>query len=288
MEIVTIRLFLHLLFLLSALAPFSRGEQGPAQQPRPVRRIPFRWVDPAKEPVLFAEIQRVFEPDLLPEARQDKGETRRSKHILRAGILGQTALVVIATRDAPDVPWEQAVAYNFDFETKEKYEIETQTNLWTWNYYGQARFEDTPYPDILFTFFDCTECEATRYLGAFQYDPNNHAWIMRSWGKRSQIYIGGDFQFVDIYVQRPACMFRVGKFENTRLDQAVVFCREWTFELDGKEKLHAIDDTYWIYGALDGKASQRTLSKNDEKRAALQFLCVENQSSKLCAGKSHK
>ena len=246
----------------------------------------FHWLDPVKDGNTLARIAQAFGNELKPDDPDKVApyEPAIEKGILRVGVYNGVALVLIEEKSSEDLA-TNVEPYSFDLESKRMSKIEMNLGVWIWTFYGYARFEAGAPPDVLFTYYSCWGCEATRLIGAFRYDSRDRAWKLRQWNDKEQIYIGGSHQFTDEGVEIPSCIFRIGRFEGNDLDQAVIFCREKTWGEDEKKPL-SVENLYWVYGVRNGHSTERELKKTVEKAAALRFICAENKSSRLCAGKT--
>jgi len=266
--------------LLTFLLLGLMSGQTPPAAPR------FHWLDPVKNGDTLAAITQTFENELKPDDPEKVApyEPAVEKRILRVGVYSGIALVLIEEKSAEDLA-TYVEPYSFDLELKRMSKIEMNSGVWMWSFYGYARFEAGAPSDVLFTYYSCWDCEATRLVGAFRYDSRDRVWKLRLWNEKEQIYIGGSHQYTDDGVEVPSCIFRIGRFEGNHLDQAVVFCRETTWGEDEKKPL-SVENLYWVYDVRNGQSAERELKKTDEKTAALQFICAANKSSRLCAGKT--
>jgi len=257
-----------------------------AGQSVPPGLLRFRWLDPVADSALIGEIGQIFAKELQAEMPRNPAEPIPSRRILKVGVLGASALVVLSQKDAPSAEWDWVWAFNLNLTTKTKTEIETQRPLWEWKFYGLSQFAPSDFPDLLFTFSSCTECEATHYVGAFRFDAAEGKWELRRWGEQEGVFVGADADMVGDEIYTTDCIFRAGRLGQDQLDQLVVFCRvEASADAVGAVP-RVLKETMSLYAVQDGRSKVREIKKSAEYDTLLGFVCATNGSAELCGNAS--
>jgi hypothetical protein len=98
-------------------------------------------------------------------------------------------------------------AFSFDLDTTKKARIQPKDSYYQWTFVKLASFEPSPTPDIIFSYFDCLECEKVELLSSFRFDPQEKRWKTRVWPENDpHLMIGSDNQLGE-----GVWMFRISK-----------------------------------------------------------------------------
>lgn len=241
----------------------------------------FRWLDRHADQREFSTIEASFAGELKP----DEAEKVRPylpmlyKSIVRIGIFGSSALVLIGERETKDSPDTCYFAFNYNMKSNDKAPIDTKSGCEEWKFKKLARFEVLPTPDIVFTFLSCTECEATYLLGSYRFDPKNQVWKQRTWsGEHDAIMIGAETQSGgegdDTYDYD--CQYKVADFEGNGFDDVAVRC------VVTGETTKSVEDTTTLYSVKKGQPRAVVIKSKVQLDAVEQALCEDYKKSKLC------
>ena len=133
----------------------------------------FRWLDKTKDAQPWARIEAAFANELKPDTTggEDSPSRFTKKFIARIGLYGTSTLVLVGQREDPS-PDQPALfqAYNYDLVANQKKKISGRSpdDLWQLRFLKEAKFEESPVPDMVFSFKDCSDCESVTLLGSFQ------------------------------------------------------------------------------------------------------------------------
>lgn len=245
----------------------------------------FRWLDDKKDSEVLAVLQKEFRAELAP------GEQNKPRSLRRVGVFGNSAIVQIDTDETEIVEGERhydyfSAAYNFNFVARKKNAISSIDKFWKWTLLKLSRFEAGAAPDIVFTYWTCTDCEAEHALGSFRYDAESKEWSVWRWDKSEKgmnneaIFIGSTTQNGDS-IFRYATIFKVQDFDGDHFDDVMVWSREKAYEWENESKLHSAKDTFVVYSIRAGRPIQSD-AKGSERRKLQNMLCAGNKIHELC------
>jgi len=140
---------------------------------------PFQWLDFKRDTDLLAKVMSALR------------ETEYT-HVREVGLVGNHALAVTSTRpkDVTDFGFytdlDRYQAFAVDLENGKARQI--------WSGYdfemaGEANFETSAVPDMLFRYKNCVECEPGTYLASFAFDSERTTWTLRRWDKEDAVLI---------------------------------------------------------------------------------------------------
>lgn len=133
-----------------------------------------------------------------------------------------------------------------------------------------ARFDRSPTPDVVFTYSDCTGCEADYFLASFEYK-SGKGWVARQWDKAYSLYLEGDPEPDDNVVSADY-LFKIKDWNGNGFDDVAVRRREIT---QVAKRRRQTDDSTTIYTAENGIFVGHTIT--DPKRR-------EQINTELCSG----
>jgi hypothetical protein len=242
----------------------------------------FKWLDPAKDGSLYERIRAVFDEELKPDdpEKVKPVEALLYKKLSRIGVFQSSALVLILERETATSKYgEYLRPFNYDLKTGEKSALGTGFYpLWEFN--KLVRFEQSTAPDIAFTYWSCTECEADHFVSSFRFDPADGKWKVRSWTNSDPILIGDDGKpLPELEVTNHDCLYRFGDFTGDGFEDLAVRC----LAIDQADRV--VDDTTTLYSVRHGQP-QAIAVKNPVQLAMLrEKLCANIKKSKLCPPK---
>jgi hypothetical protein len=242
----------------------------------------FRWLDAGKDAALFERIKSAFADELKPDDPEKVKPVAAQlyKRISRIGVFETSALVLIAERETPAPTYgDYFLAINYDLKTGKKAAFEK--GFMKWKFKKFVLFEYSRMPDIVFTHYSCTECEADFLLGSFRFDSKDEAWKIRNWGERNNaIMIGGD-TLADSAdgIYDYDCLFKFADFNGDGFDDLAVRC------LGIGEQGKILEDTTTIYTVQRGQSEVIAVKDPRQLAAVREKLCTDVKKSKLCPSK---
>ncbi|MDP9161978.1 MAG: hypothetical protein M3O09_17350 [Acidobacteriota bacterium] len=232
------------------------------------QRHQFRWVTARTDSAIYEQIRAEFALELAPDSYDAKSNVVREfvKTIERIGLRGNTLLVVIGEKEDKTDPYTVFRAFSFDLRTKTKLPVRSKGVewLWMWRFEKVAHFTSADDTDVTFQFFDCTECEAERLLGSFNYVPSTGSWEVRQWSKEdgAALVIGSDVQYGDDGPLWYDCLHAVSDITGDGLDDVAVRCRE-SLQPDAEKGFKRVtSDTTVLYTAVGGRLTRAVVGKN--------------------------
>jgi hypothetical protein len=269
-----------LVILLFALtAAFSSSAQN-AESPTQG----FKWLDSAKDATLFQQIKTAFSEDLKPDDPEKVKPVvaQLYKRISRIGVYQSSALVVILEREtATSTEGDYFQPFNYDLKTGKKEAFDRGFRLWKFN--KLVRFEPSKIPDVVFTYWSCTECEAEHLLDSFRFDPEIGEWKLRSWDDRDNndaILIGDDGSFLGEEAEtNHDCLFGFDDFTGDGSEEVAVRC----LVIDPNHRV--VDDTTTIYAVRNGRPKVIAVKDPAQLVTIRKTLCTGIKKSKLCPQK---
>jgi hypothetical protein len=264
---------------LALAAPWSLSAQNAESSTRG-----FKWLDPIKDVTLFQQIKAAFSEELKPDDPEKVKPVvaQLYKKISRIGIYQSSALVLILERETPTSPYgDYFQPFNYDLKNGKKEAFEGGFYLWRFNKF--ARFEASAVPDVVFTYWSCTECEGEHLLGSFHFDPAAGEWEVRRWGDKDNddaIIIGDDGKvFSEEDDTNYDCLYKFGDFTGDGFDDIAVRC----LAIDQSNRI--VNDTTTIYAAQHGRPQVIAVKDPSQLGAIREKLCTDIKKSKLCPSK---
>jgi hypothetical protein len=257
----------------------------------------FRWLDRTKDAQQWVAIQAAFANELKPDTTSGEDSPRRfaTKFIPRIGLYGSSTLVLIGQREdpSPDQP-TLFQAYNYNLVAKQKNKISGRApeELWQLRVLKEAKFEDSPVPDIVFSFKDCSECESVTLLGSFQYGAKVAAWSLRAWGTEQAdkrppyLEIAADIDTgtikkVDVLIVTK-CAYRIADFNEDGLDDIADWCRVSYVRMDPPEKEISTEDRTILFTRKEGSIGLREVLDKEESASIRKQICSTQSKKAPC------
>lgn len=263
------------LFLALAVSCSSWAKSPESSKPR------FKWLDPTKTDVkLYTQIKAVFGEELKPDDPEKVKPVvaMTYKKISRIGVFQSWALVLILERETPASKYgDYFEPFNYNLRTGKKEGLGKGFYLWKFN--KLARFEPSAVPDIVFTYWSCTECEADRLLASFRFDKAVGGWDLRSWGRGEgdSLIIGDDGEPLSEEDEtNHDCLFGFGDFIRNGFANVAVRC----LAIDQRNRV--VGDTTMIYAVEHGQPQTLAVKDPSQLDAIRKALCTGVKNSKLC------
>jgi hypothetical protein len=241
----------------------------------------FHWLDPKKDPNQFSEIEKKFSGELSPDkaGREFPYIPIKFKEIHRIGIFQNFVFVII--KNGPQDSEEKAFYnfYNYNLENKKKMTIQIQGEIWDFEFYKLARFEDTPIPDIVFSYWDCRDCEAVNYLSSLQFDSKLQAWKVRKWNEKESILIGSNDQIGE-YTYSYDCIHKIQDMNGDGYEDVGTWCKLTSKGFFDENKGPDQHLTF-VYSVVQGLGVARKIDAEPELSRIHEILCRSSKSP-LC------
>lgn len=167
--------------------------------------------------------------------------------------------------------------FNYDLRTGKKKGLGKGFSFWRLN--KLARFEPSKVPDIIFTYWSCTECEADRLLASFQFDEAVGGWELRSWGRSEgdSIIVGDNGEpLSEEDDTNHDCLFGFGDFIDNGFANIAVRC----LAIDQRDRI--VSDTTVIYAVEHGQPQVLAVKEPSQLDTIRNALCTGVKKSKLC------
>jgi hypothetical protein len=236
------------------------------------------WVSERADPRLWRDVRAVFREELQPDdpAKMAKHVAAMTyKYLDRIGRVSDVALVVTRERleekMLPDL--DLFVAYSYDLRSHKKIRLGA-FNVWNfvkWTYLAPK------IPEVVFTQWNCTECENDILLSSFFLDAASRTWTIRKWPEVDESILVYSNAEADADPNSGTdCLYRVADFSGDGYADFAVWCRE-TFD-DSSRKMQ---ESVTLYSVSEGRATRQTLDAihaQSLKRA----LCQNRESHSFC------
>lgn len=255
----------------------------------------FRWLDRTRDSQIWNRVLVALHQELEPDDPRKVPPhyvAIQYKYIYKIGVFRTSALVIIGYRDTKDSPGDDVFnAYSCDLRDGSKRAIAAEPpkppsvypqadGLWLFEVIKLARFDRSPAPDVVFTYDDCTGCEAAHFMASFEYEPGK-GWIARQWDKAYSLYLEGDPE-PDDNVASADYLFKIKDWNGDRFDDVAVRRREVTQVAKPSQK---IDDSTTMYEAEKGVLVGRAITDPKKREQINAELC---SGSKLNFCEKHK
>lgn len=255
----------------------------------------FCWLDRTRDSQAWSRVQVAFHQELEPDDPKKVPPhyvATQYKYIYKIGIFRTTALVIVGYRETKDSPgYDYFNAYSYDLRDGSKRAIVTEPPkpsgtyphsdvLWLFDVIKLTQFDQSPMPDVVFTYSSCMECEAEYFLGSFEYERGN-GWVARRWDKAYSLYLESDPEPGDDLVSAHY-LFKIKDWNGDGFDDVAVRRREITQVAKRRQR---IDDSTTIYKVVKGTFVGHTITDPKEREAINAELC---RGSKLSFCKQRK
>jgi hypothetical protein len=238
------------------------------------------WVSERADPRLWRDVRAVFRQELQPDDPAKMAEhvaAMRYKYLARIGRVSDVALVVTRERleetILPDL--DLFVVFSYDLLSHKKVRLGafSMWNVVKWTYLAPN------IPEIVFTHWNCTECENDILLSSFFLDAASRTWTMRKWPKDGEsILVFSNAVAGDDPNSGTDCLYRVADFSGDGYADFAVWCRE-TFD-DPSRKMQ---ESVTLYSVSQGRATKRTVDAI-HAQSLKRSLCQSRESHSFCAG----
>jgi hypothetical protein len=239
----------------------------------------FRWLVSPKDSALIEKVEIAFAEELKAGDLHEPSPTLSavSKRIFKVGQYRDFMLVITFSVEVAFPYRDFYTAYNFDRNSGKISKISAKDTFWRWEFYRLARFDESPTPDVSFTYYDCMDCEAAKILASFQFDPEALQWRVRLWGSHEGILIDSS-QFGDDSWTYD-CLFKVLDLNGDGFEDVAVRCKG-TGPVPG-----AASDSTEFYTTARGNSQEREITDKAQLARISKVLCNGVKNSKLCKGK---
>jgi hypothetical protein len=247
---------------------------------------------------LWNKVRTALHDELKPERADPNTLTFGYKYLARVGVWNNSALVIVGYRvrehPSPEEKGEEYfLAFSYDLASGLLSKIENPEHtdvdglyMWHWKFAKLARFENSPVPDVVFTYLTCWECEEETILSALRYDLANHKWKIRNFGNgipkwwmtRVGVVVGRDVNDGGDTISYD-CLYRIFDAGDDGFGSIAMRCREITESLPGKTE---VDDSTVLYTVHGNSFTGSIVWANDERSKIWSELCRTNPRSKLC------
>lgn len=241
----------------------------------------FHWLTSSKDAAALQRITTAFTDELRPDDPEKVKPiiAQKYKWISRVGVSETSALVLIGERETRTSTYgDYFVAFNYGLASGEKTSlISFNHGFMEWKFDSLVRFDSSRAPDVIFTYFSCTECEADHLLSSFRLDSNDGRWKLRTWGEKSSaILIGSDYSVGTDEDSKDDCLYKFADFNGDSFDDLAVRCLVVT------RPGRILGDTTTIYTVQRGKSRILDIKDRQQLAAIRGQLCIDVKKSKLC------
>ncbi len=248
----------------------------------------FRWIDPQRDAALWNTIGGAFRTQL--DAPEPDYPQLNYGYIAQIAVADHAALVIVGHKAGkyPKPDWkgvDRFSAYNYNLVTRLTSKIADLQYVWFWKFIKLARFDSSPVPDLVFTYYDCWECESNEMLSAAHYDPALQQWQVRQWNTGGQADWTTKTGLIIEFASEPddplisyENLYGVVHLEGTGFDGVALRSR-WI----SKRTPHHVDDWTLVYTVKNGVFVGKPVSDKQEQLKVWSKLCV-NSRNKLCQG----
>lgn len=245
-----------------------------------------KWVTEKENPPLWSAIRTDFHDELLPDdpVKVAPVLAYSYKYIHRVALYGHSALVLVGHLETEDTKYPGYYsAFNYDVESRAREPIKGVEVIPLFKFVRFVKVSAGPGPpDIFFTWFTCTECEASQILSAFHYDLGKNRWLLRKWESEKDIWWTGEAGpviWADVSASDTISFDCLQGFLRANRELAFgIRCREVAQTEEGKRKITDVTAKY----RFTGEVSKLLVMKEENKREELLDLCQSSPKNKLC------
>jgi hypothetical protein len=248
----------------------------------------FRWLDKTKDAQPWARIEAAFANELKPDTTGGEDTPTRftKKFIARIALYGTSTLVLVGQREDPS-PDQPALfqAYNYDLVANQQKKISGRSpdDLWQLRFLKEAKFEESPVPDMVFSFKDCSDCESVTLLGSFQYEVKDAAWSLRGWGSektdKRPLYLviaadtdTGTIKKVEVLMVTK-CAYRIADFNGDGFADIADWCRVSYVRMELPKKEISTEDRTILFTRKDGLSGLTEVLDKEESSSMRKRIC---------------
>ena len=245
------------------------------------------WVSEKQNPQLWTDIRRDFQDVLQPDdpVKVAPVLAYSYKYIYRVVVYRESALVVVGHLETKDSKYPGYYsAFNYDITSHARTVIKGAEVVSQVKFVRLATLEASSPQDVVFTWFTCSECEASKILSTFHYDALKHAWVLRSWEADKDIWWTseqGPVIWSDVSASDTLSFDCVHGFLPSENDHSFAFRCHEVAQAEG-EKVKTTDVTAKY--TFDGGNSKLSIVRGEERTKVLAELCMGSPSNKLCKG----
>lgn len=246
----------------------------------------FRWLDPIRDSQVWNRVLVALHQELEPD------DPRRVpphyvaiqyKYVYKIGLFRRSALVIIGYRDTKDSPGDASFnGYSYDLRDGSKWAIAVEPpkppsvypqadGLWLFEVIKLARFDRSPAPDVVFTYDDCTGCEAAHFMASFEYKPGK-GWIARQWDKAYSLDLEDDPEPDDNVVSTDY-LFKIKDWNGDGFDDVAVRRIEVAQVAKRSQK---VDDSTTMYDVENGVLVGHAIIEPKNREAINAELCADS------------
>jgi len=244
----------------------------------------FRWLDRTRDSQVWNRVLVGLHQELEPDDQRKVPPhymAIQNKYIYKIGVFRTAALVIIGYGETKDSPSDDSfTAYSYDLSDGSKRAIVAEPpkppgvypqsdGYLLFDVVKLAHFDRSPAPDVVFTYDDCTECEAYHFIASFEYEPGK-GWTARQWDKAYNLYLEGDPEPGDNLVSAHY-LFEIKDWDGDGFDDVAVRRREVSQIAKRRQK---IDDSATMYKAENGILVGHAVTDPKEREAINAELCA--------------
>src|SRR5579864_2807855 len=141
-----------------------------------------KWVNEKDDAQLWTDIRKDFHDELQPDdpVKVAPVLAYSYKYIFRVLVYRGSALVVLGHRETQDSKYPGYYsAFNYNIPSHVRTPIKGAEVVSRVKFVRLASLEASLPQDVVFTWFTCTECEASQVLSTFHYDAIKNTWALR-------------------------------------------------------------------------------------------------------------
>src|SRR5271155_2489363 len=230
----------------------------------------FRFADRQKDIKILTQVEKAFADELSPDdpVKVAPVIAYKYKTISRIGIVDTSAIIIIRIRENKEDTQSGDIykVYNFDLTSNVKSEIFHSNPFVNMKFHGFGNFISNTIPDIIFTSFNCWECEAEQSLSSFRYDSKVRKWKIRYWvPKQDSIWIGSAIEYGDENNFDYKCLYKIQPMNSSNSDSVILFCRQTNYDEKFKPTGKS-DEIYFYKVENDSTESIKVTNSNDIAR----------------------
>lgn len=246
-----------------------------------------KWANEKQNAQLWADIRRDFDDELQPDdpVKVAPVLAYSYKYIYRVLVYRGSALVVFGHRETEDSKYPGYYsAFNYDIPSRVRTLIKGAEVVSRVKFVRLVSLEASLPQDVVFTWFTCTECEASQVLSTFHYDAGKNAWTLRSWEADKNIWWTseqGPVVWSDVSASDTLSFDCLHGFLPSHHDTSfAIRCHEVAQPDGEKRKITDITAKY----NFSGGNSKLEIVRGEEKTRVLTELCMGSPTNKLCRG----
>lgn len=268
-----IPLFSSFLVCAWALSAYAQSAEG------------VKWTSEKENPLLWATIRADFHDELQPDdpVKVAPVQAYSYKYIYRVALYQHSALVIVGHLETEHSKYPGYYsAFNYDVESHTRRAIKGVEVVSMFKFVDFVRLDASAPPDVFFTWLTCTECEASKVLSAFHYDPGKREWGLRNWETNKDTWWtseSGPVIWSDVSASDTISFDCVHGFLRIAAEAAFgIRCRAIAESEEGKRSTTDITGLY----SFRGPDSTLEIVTGGKKTKLLSELCKASPKNKLC------